>query len=164
MYASGDHETQVDYILFRKGLRKHIRDVKVIPGEECLTQHRLLVCISRYSVHALETWRSVLSLPQILEITTDPWNCKQHIQRCLSGSLGHSETGIFCWTCLYFAICLSPAAYSIRDLSIPASPLSRDWILRQQAVTRHNAFLHAAVILVLISHIHMWSVWLDTSF
>ena len=44
-YASGDHETQVDYILFRKGLRKHIRDVKVIPGEECLTQHRLLVCI-----------------------------------------------------------------------------------------------------------------------
>ena len=44
-YASGDHETQVDYILFRKGLRKYIRDVKVIPGEECLTQHRLLVCI-----------------------------------------------------------------------------------------------------------------------
>ena len=41
-YASGDHETQVDYILFRKGLRKYIRD---IPGEECLTQHRLLVCI-----------------------------------------------------------------------------------------------------------------------
>ena len=44
-YASGDHETQVDNILFRRGLRKHIRDVKVIPGEECLTQHRLLVCI-----------------------------------------------------------------------------------------------------------------------
>ena len=44
-YASGDHETQADYILFRRGLRKHIRDVKVIPGEECLTQHRLLVCI-----------------------------------------------------------------------------------------------------------------------
>ena len=40
-----DHETQVDYILFRRGLRKHIRDVKVIPEEECLTQHRLLVCI-----------------------------------------------------------------------------------------------------------------------
>ena len=44
-YVSGDHETQVDYILFRRGLRKHIRDVKVIPGEECLTQHHLLVCI-----------------------------------------------------------------------------------------------------------------------
>ena len=44
-YASGDHETQVDYILFRNGLRKYIRDVKVILGEECLTQHRLIVCI-----------------------------------------------------------------------------------------------------------------------
>ena len=44
-YASGDHENQVDYILFRRGLRKHIWDVKVILGEECLTQHRLLVCI-----------------------------------------------------------------------------------------------------------------------
>ena len=44
-YASGDHETQVDYILFHKGLRKYIRNVKVIPGEECLTQHRLLVLI-----------------------------------------------------------------------------------------------------------------------
>ena len=44
-YVSGDHETQVDYILFHKGLRKYIRDVKVIPGEECLTQHGLLVCI-----------------------------------------------------------------------------------------------------------------------
>ena len=27
--------------------------------------------------HAPESWHSVLSLPQILEITTDPWNCKQ---------------------------------------------------------------------------------------
>ena len=44
-YASGDYETQVDYILFRRGLRQYIRDVKVIPGGECLTQHRLLVCI-----------------------------------------------------------------------------------------------------------------------
>ena len=49
-YASGDHETQVDYILFRRSLRKHIRDVKVIPGEECLLQHRLLVCTFRITV------------------------------------------------------------------------------------------------------------------
>ena len=91
-----------------------------------------------------------------------------NIHTCLcvkgSGSLGHSETGIFCWTCRYFAIYLSPAAHSIRDLSIPASPPSRDRILRHQAVTRHNAFLHAAVILVLIFRVHMWSVRLDTSF
>ena len=34
-YESGDNKTQVDYILFRRSLRKYIRDVKVIPGEEC---------------------------------------------------------------------------------------------------------------------------------
>ena len=49
-YESGDHSTQVDYILFRRSLRKLIQDVKVIPGEECLTQHRLLVCVFKVSV------------------------------------------------------------------------------------------------------------------
>ena len=39
-YVSGDHKTQVDYILFRSGLRKLIKDVKVIPNEECMPQHR----------------------------------------------------------------------------------------------------------------------------
>ena len=43
-YVSGDHKTQVDYILFRSGLRKLIKDVKVIPNEECMPQHKLLVC------------------------------------------------------------------------------------------------------------------------
>ena len=49
-YASGDHKTQVDYILFRSGLRKLIKDVKVIPNEECLSQHRLLVCTFKISI------------------------------------------------------------------------------------------------------------------
>ena len=44
-FQSGDHNTQIDYVLFRRSLRKCIQDVKVIPGEECMTQHRLLVCI-----------------------------------------------------------------------------------------------------------------------
>ena len=42
-YESGRHATVVDYILMEKGYLKMIRDVKVIPGEECLAQHRLLV-------------------------------------------------------------------------------------------------------------------------
>ena len=65
-YESGDNKTQVDYILFRRSLRKNIRDVKVIPGEECLTQHRLLVCIfkiaavrrvKRKFTPRLQTWK-----------------------------------------------------------------------------------------------------------
>src|SRR5881628_469925 len=42
-YASGDNRSQIDYMLVRRVDRKRVRDVKVIPGEPCLTQHRLLV-------------------------------------------------------------------------------------------------------------------------
>ena len=65
-YASGDNQTQIDYILIRRRLRKFIRDVKVIPGEECLSQHRLLVCILQVTAPArvrrrftprLRTWK-----------------------------------------------------------------------------------------------------------
>jgi hypothetical protein len=42
-YKSGDARTQVDYILVRQCDQKHVRDVKVIGSEECVTQHKLLV-------------------------------------------------------------------------------------------------------------------------
>ena len=41
-YKNGDTETQVDYILVRVNERIRFKDCKVIPGEECLTQHRLV--------------------------------------------------------------------------------------------------------------------------
>ena len=43
-YKSGGGKTQIDYILLRRKDLKHVKDVKVIPGEECATQHRLLTC------------------------------------------------------------------------------------------------------------------------
>ncbi|CAH1263777.1 Hypp2763 [Branchiostoma lanceolatum] len=43
-YTSGNHRTQIDYILFRRSFRKAVTNVKVIPGEECARQHQLLVC------------------------------------------------------------------------------------------------------------------------
>ena len=42
-YKSGRHATAVDYILMEKGDLKMIGDVKVIIGEECFAQHKLLV-------------------------------------------------------------------------------------------------------------------------
>ena len=43
-YRSGEQVSQIDYILMRKRVGVKIKDCKVIPGEECLTQHRLLCC------------------------------------------------------------------------------------------------------------------------
>ena len=43
-YRSGNTATQIDFMLFRKSLRKLASDVKAIPGEEVALQHQLLVC------------------------------------------------------------------------------------------------------------------------
>ncbi|XP_046862958.1 uncharacterized protein LOC124456595 [Xenia sp. Carnegie-2017] len=42
-YESGDSRTVVDYILVNEEQRKNMKDAKVIAGEECVTQHKLLV-------------------------------------------------------------------------------------------------------------------------
>ena len=42
-YKSGNIATQIDFILFRRTMRKLVTDVKVIPGEEVALQHQLLV-------------------------------------------------------------------------------------------------------------------------
>ena len=39
-YSAGENETEIDFILARKGNRKYLRDVKVTPGE---LQHRLVI-------------------------------------------------------------------------------------------------------------------------
>ena len=42
-YQSEDCKTQIDYILYKRSFRKMVSNVKVIVGEECATQHRLVV-------------------------------------------------------------------------------------------------------------------------
>ena len=43
--------TQIDYVLFCKTFRKHVRAVKVIPGEEIAKQSHLLFCIFSADIH-----------------------------------------------------------------------------------------------------------------
>ena len=43
-FHSGNNQSQIDYILVRKQDFRYVRDVKVIPGEECALQHKLLTC------------------------------------------------------------------------------------------------------------------------
>ena len=43
-YASGPSHSQIDFILMRKRDLKLVKDIKVIPSEECAPQHKLLVC------------------------------------------------------------------------------------------------------------------------
>ena len=47
-YASGEAESistsEIDYFLVRKNDRSSVKDVTVINGEECMKQHKLLIC------------------------------------------------------------------------------------------------------------------------
>ena len=43
-YQSGENQSQTDYILVKQKNIKLVHDVKVISNEECVTQHKLLVC------------------------------------------------------------------------------------------------------------------------
>ena len=42
-YESGGVSSVVDNVLARKNDMKDVKDVKVIPGEECVSQHKLVV-------------------------------------------------------------------------------------------------------------------------
>ena len=50
MYKSGKVAMQIDFILFRRTMHKLVTDVKVIPDEEEVLQHQLLVCDMRIDV------------------------------------------------------------------------------------------------------------------
>ena len=65
-YCSGDNKSQIDYVLYPRSFRRSMTNVKVIPGEECASQHRLLVCDfkvhippqkKRKFVPRLRTWK-----------------------------------------------------------------------------------------------------------
>ncbi|RUS70602.1 hypothetical protein EGW08_021637, partial [Elysia chlorotica] len=49
-YKSGNAATQIDFILYRRNMRKFVTEVKVIPGEEVALQHQLLVCDMRIDI------------------------------------------------------------------------------------------------------------------
>ena len=48
-YESGDGKSAIDFVLVRKSERPMVSDVKVINGEACLTQHKLVICKVRFS-------------------------------------------------------------------------------------------------------------------
>ena len=51
-YQSGECKTKIDYILYKRSFKKMVSNVKVIVGEECATQHRLVVGDFKVCTHA----------------------------------------------------------------------------------------------------------------
>jgi hypothetical protein len=64
-YESGGSRTVIDYVLVRKADRRLIQDVKVIPGEACLTQHKLLVAVLTIKPNTKKAKELFISRPRI---------------------------------------------------------------------------------------------------
>jgi len=48
-YVAGSANSTVDYIMVRQGDKVKVHDVKVIPNEECMPKHKLLVMDMRFN-------------------------------------------------------------------------------------------------------------------
>ena len=64
---------QKDFVLFRKSMRKLVMDVKVIPGEEVVLQHQLLVCDRMIDMPA-KIKRKFTPRPKVWKLR-DPQTC-----------------------------------------------------------------------------------------
>ena len=71
-YTSGDHSTQLDYLLYPKNFSSAVSNVKVIPNEECIKQHHIAVC--DFITHTPHEETQVLASPPYLE-AQGPNNC-----------------------------------------------------------------------------------------
>jgi len=58
-YESGRSKLQIDFILVRRSELSAVKDVKIIAGEECIQQHRLLVGV----LHVTEQHRRCREKP-----------------------------------------------------------------------------------------------------
>jgi len=54
-YVAGPVESTVDYITVRQGDKAKVCNIKVIPNEECVPKHKLLVMDMRFNI--TKRWR-----------------------------------------------------------------------------------------------------------
>ena len=80
-YHSGGNSSQIDYILVRKSDFKQVRNIKVIPGEEVVTQHWLLVRDMK--------WKFVKQTKKTFIPKLRTWKLKDHVINLFKDRLTH---------------------------------------------------------------------------
>lgn len=87
-YKSGDAETQIDFLLMKKSENIWARDCKVIPGEACVPQHRLL-CVDVI----VKGWKGVAvkkTAKRIKQWKLKDEDVRQKFERGVSGRINQS--------------------------------------------------------------------------
>ena len=89
-YESGGCKSQIDYILVKRDARKSLKDVKVIAGEECIPQHRLVVCDLALKVRR-EHKKPLVPRRKVWKLKDE--NVKQAFEAHVEESLSNMEVG-----------------------------------------------------------------------
>ena len=76
-YQSGNAKTQIDFILLTKRNLKMAKDIKVILSEECVPQHKLLICELRLKTQKPHP-QTILSKTSLLEV--EGTNCTRRVR------------------------------------------------------------------------------------
>jgi len=67
-FESGGNRSVVDYVMVRHKERGMIRDVKVIPNEPCLMQHKLLICVADWKERPKPVKRQFISRRRVWKL------------------------------------------------------------------------------------------------
>ena len=94
-YEFGPSKPQGDYCLVRRNQRNFSKDIKVLPSEDCITQHKSLVC--NFTIRKLKNTRRNFSKKKDMKITLNKCNfalssCSFHIFHIFLKSIsGHTS-------------------------------------------------------------------------
>ena len=86
-YESGGSKTVVDYMMVRKSDRGIVRDVKAIPREECIQQHKLLIGVIELREQAKKKRKIFVSKCRVWKLKQQDIRNRFHnrIQNCSEG-------------------------------------------------------------------------------
>ena len=85
------------YWLVRKNQKKFLKDVKLLPSEEYITQHKPLVCKTEIR-KVKETRRKFTPRKKIWELHED--SGKSHFRSCINKYRANNQKRCFCWRLL----------------------------------------------------------------
>ena len=92
-YDSGDKRSAIDFVLVRKCERSSVWDVKVIPGEPCIQQHRLVVAVVKLSEHVKRKRQAFSSRCRVWKLK-DAGTQSQFRELVEAGAAGRCESNV----------------------------------------------------------------------
>ena len=148
-YCSGGNSTQVDYILVKQRDRKLVSNTKVIPGEECVPKHRLLVCDTSIDVPKLP---KPVHTPKLRVWKLKEPACRKRFLDCINSSslIDHDQD----------TISVDQAWDRFRDTILSAVETACGWTKQRRSGARETWWWNDTVDKAVSEKRVKWKAWM----